>query len=107
MGIRWLIAKGWTSHSLLALEGRSAGGLLMGAVITAEPHLAHVICAEVPFVDAINTMTDPTLTYTVMEYYEWGNPAENVTWLEYIRSYDPYNNIKEVDYPNVLIQAGT
>lgn len=100
-----LIEEGYSSSDRLAAMGGSAGGLLMGAVINMRPDLYQTIVAQVPFVDVINTMLDDTLPLTTGEYEEWGDP--NVEeYYNYILSYSPYDNIKESDYPNILVTAG-
>lgn len=100
-----LIAQGYTSPSLLAINGGSAGGLLMGAVLNLRPDLFHVCLTRVPFVDCVNTMLDPTLPLTIAEYEEWGNP-ENVEYYRYIRSYSPYDNVTAQRYPTMLVTSG-
>ncbi len=100
-----LIDGGYTSPSRLAIEGRSAGGLLAGAVTNMRPDLFAVVLAGVPFVDALNTMLDATLPLTVGEYEEWGNPAEK-QFYDYIKSYAPYENVQPKRYPSILITAG-
>jgi oligopeptidase B len=100
-----LIAQGYTSPERLTIMGRSAGGLLMGAVVNMRPDLFAGVIAEVPFVDVINTMLDPTLPLTVIEYEEWGNPA-NPEYYVYMRSYSPYDNIEAKAYPPLLATAG-
>lgn len=100
-----LVAKGYTSHSKMAIEGRSAGGLLMGAVLNLEPTIAHVAVAGVPFVDVINTMMDETIPLTINEYEEWGNPNDE-SYFDYILSYSPYNNLAPVELPHLLVKAG-
>ncbi len=100
-----LIAGGYTSPGRLAIEGRSAGGLLAGAVANLRPDLFAVVVAGVPFVDALNTMLDASLPLTVGEYEEWGNPAEK-QFYEYIKSYAPYENVEPKRYPSILITAG-
>lgn len=100
-----LIAQGYTSSERLAITGGSAGGLLMGAVVNMRPDLFKAVIAKVPFVDVINTMSDPSLPLTVIEYEQWGNPSERETY-EYIRSYSPYDNVAAKDYPHMLITAG-
>ena len=100
-----LIADKYTSKDLLAINGGSAGGLLMGAVTNMRPDLFKVVLAEVPFVDVINTMLDPTLPLTTQEYEQWGNPQDK-TYYDYIRSYSPYDNIEKKNYPNMLITGG-
>ncbi len=100
-----LMAEGYTSPSLLAINGGSAGGLLMGAVTNLRPDLFAAVLAEVPFVDVVNTMLDASLPLTVIEYDEWGNPNER-EYYEYIRSYSPYDNVGSRDYPHILVTAG-
>ncbi|HEY1016342.1 MAG TPA: S9 family peptidase [Herpetosiphonaceae bacterium] len=100
-----LIAAGYTAPERLAIMGGSAGGLLMGAVLNARPELFKAAVAQVPFVDVVNTMLDPTLPLTVTEYDEWGNPADP-EFFAYIRSYSPYDNVSAQAYPNLLVTAG-
>ncbi len=100
-----LIKEGYTSSERLAILGGSAGGLLMGAVTNQRPDLFKAVVAKVPFVDVINTMLDPTLPLTVIEYEQWGNPNEPAAF-EYIRAYSPYDNVAAQDYPNILATAG-
>jgi oligopeptidase B len=100
-----LVAAGYATPDQLAINGGSAGGLLIGAVTNLRPELFRVALAEVPFVDVVNTMLDATLPLTVIEYDEWGNPKEADTYA-YIRSYSPYDNIEAEAYPHMLITAG-
>ena len=100
-----LIAEGYTAPDGLVISGGSAGGLLIGTVLNMRPDLFAAAVAEVPFVDALNTMLDPTVPLTVTEYEEWGNPGER-TFYEYMKQYSPYDNIKPQDYPPLLITAG-
>jgi oligopeptidase B len=100
-----LVAEGYTSSDRLAINGGSAGGLLMGAVTNLRPDLFRAVLAEVPFVDVVNTMLDATLPLTVIEYDEWGNPNDS-TYYDYIRSYSPYDNVASKDYPHLLVTAG-
>jgi oligopeptidase B len=100
-----LVAEEYTSPDRLAINGGSAGGLLMGAVTNLRPDLFKAVIAEVPFVDAVNTMLDATLPLTVIEYDEWGNPNDPAFY-EYIRAYSPYDNVTSKDYPNILVTAG-
>ncbi len=100
-----LVKAGFTSPDKLVIEGGSAGGLLMGAVSNARPDLFKSVIADVPFVDALNTMLDPTLPLTVIEYEEWGNPNIKA-YYDYIKTYSPYDNVKAQDYPNMLVLAG-
>ena len=85
--------------------GGSAGGLLMGAIVNMEPELYKGIISNVPFVDVITTMSDPSIPLTTGEYSEWGNP-ENKDEFEYIMQYSPYDNIGEYNYPSILVTAG-
>jgi oligopeptidase B len=101
----YLTTEGYTAPDRLAINGGSAGGLLMGAVSNLRPDLFRVVLAEVPFVDVINTMMDATLPLTVIEYDEWGNPNESAAYAN-IRSYSPYDNIEAKDYPSMLVTAG-
>jgi oligopeptidase B len=99
---KWLIANKWTSADRLVIEGRSAGGLLMGAVTNLEPGLFKAVHAGVPFVDVMNTMTDASLPLTVGEYLEWGNPLDKAA-ATYMRSYSPYDNLERKAYPAILV----
>ena len=101
-----LIAHGYTSPDLLAARGGSAGGLLMGAVANLAPERFHAIVAEVPFVDNVNTMLDPSLPLTVTEWEEWGNPVTDPEAYRYMRSYSPYENVDRHPYPAILATAG-
>jgi oligopeptidase B len=100
-----LIAEKYTSSQKLVISGASAGGLLMGAVNNMRPDLFKAVIANVPFVDLINTIMDPSIPLTVIEYEEWGNP-NNPQYYEYMRSYSPYDNIGAKNYPNLLVTAG-
>jgi oligopeptidase B len=100
-----LIKEGYTSSDHLSVRGRSAGGLLMGAVVTMRPDLFKAVVAEVPFVDAINTMLDDTIPLTAGELEEWGDPRIKEHY-DYIKTYSPYDNIKEATYPNMLVTSG-
>jgi oligopeptidase B len=100
-----LVAQGYTSPETLIAQGGSAGGLLMGAVVNLRPELFAGIIAEVPFVDALTTMLDPSLPLTVHEYEEWGNPQDQ-PYYEYMKSYAPYDNVVEAAYPAMLVTAG-
>jgi oligopeptidase B len=103
---RHLVDTGWTQPSQLAIRGGSAGGLLMGAVVNLRPDLFGAVVAEVPFVDALNTILDPSLPLTVMEWEEWGNPVESAEVYEYMKSYAPYENEAATTYPPMLVTAG-
>jgi len=100
-----LIAAGYTSARRLAVRGRSAGGLLIGAVLNERPDLFACAVAQVPFVDAVTTMLDESLPLTVNEYEEWGNPADP-EFYAYMKGYSPYDNVKAVAYPALLVTAG-
>ncbi|HZE74733.1 MAG TPA: S9 family peptidase [Gemmatimonadales bacterium] len=101
----YLIAEGYTSADRLAINGASAGGLLMGAVTNLRPELFRVVVAEVPFLDVVNTMLDPSLPLTVIEYEEWGDPADPAAYA-CMRSYSPYDNIERKAYPHMLVTGG-
>ncbi len=101
----FLISEKYTNKDKLIIDGGSAGGLLIGAVTNMQPDLFHGVIADVPFVDIINTMLDPTLSAVVSEYEEWGNPTDK-EYFDYILSYSPYDNIEAKDYPNILVLAG-
>jgi oligopeptidase B len=99
-----LIKTGWTAPDKLAIQGGSAGGLLMGAVTNMRPDLWKAVVAQVPFVDVINTMLDDSLPLTVTEFEEWGNPKVPSEYA-YIRSYSPYDNIAARSYPAMLVKT--
>jgi oligopeptidase B len=98
----FLIEKGWTAPARLLIEGGSAGGLLMGAVVNERPELFRAVHAAVPFMDVINTMMDARLPLTVGEYLEWGNPHEQAAF-DYMLSYSPYDNLARMAYPALLV----
>ena len=98
----FLIGEKWTSSNRLAIEGGSAGGLLMGAVVNMRPDLFRAVHAAVPFVDVMNTMMDTTLPLTVGEYLEWGNPNEKPAY-DYMKAYSPYDNLQKRAYPAILV----
>jgi oligopeptidase B len=100
----FLIAKRYTSEGQVAIEGGSAGGLLMGAVTNMQPNLFRVVVSHVPFVDVLNTMLDPKLPLTVGEYEEWGNPEIEEDYC-YIRQYCPYTNVEHKVYPRMLVKT--
>ncbi|WP_454116541.1 S9 family peptidase [Microbacterium aurum] len=98
-----LVDAGVTTPSLLVAEGGSAGGLLMGAVANLAPELFAGILADVPFVDALTTILDPSLPLTVIEWDEWGDPLHDAEVYAYMKSYSPYENVREgVRYPRIL-----
>ncbi|MDE0192685.1 MAG: S9 family peptidase [Gammaproteobacteria bacterium] len=103
---RHLIAQGFTGEGRIAIAGGSAGGELMGAVINQAPELWGAAAAHVPFVDVLNTMLDTSLPLTPIEWPEWGNPIEDKTAFEYIRSYSPYDQLKAGGYPPILVTGG-
>ena len=100
---KYLIEKKYTSKGKIIGMGGSAGGLLMGAVVNKSPELFKGIVMAVPFVDSLTTNLDHSLPLTVGEFDEFGNAKDNKDHFEYIYSYAPYNNIKKMDYPNILI----
>jgi oligopeptidase B len=98
----YLIQEKWTSKDRLVIEGGSAGGLLMGAVVNLRPDLFRAVHAAVPFVDVMNTMLDASLPLTVGEYLEWGNPNEQAAY-DYMKTYSPYDNLEKRAYPPMLV----
>jgi len=100
-----LIREQFTSPQKLFAMGRSAGGLLMGAVTNMLPGLFNGIVAEVPFVDVVTTMLDPSIPLTTGEYEEWGDPNQK-EYYDYMLSYSPYDNVEKKAYPNLLITGG-
>ena len=100
---KFLIEKGYSSKGKIVGMGGSAGGLLMGAVVNQSPELFLGIVMAVPFVDSLTTNLDHSLPLTVGEFDEFGNAKDNKDHFDYIYSYAPYNNIKKMDYPNILI----
>jgi oligopeptidase B len=101
----FLIAQRYTSPEKLVIEGGSAGGLLIGAVVNLRPYLFHAAISHVPFVDVLNTMLDASLPLTVGEYEEWGDPqvAEDY-WV--MKTYCPYTNVSRCAYPAMLVKTG-
>jgi oligopeptidase B len=97
-----LAKDGWTRPERIVAQGGSAGGLLMGAVANLAPQAFGGIVAEVPFVDALTTILDPSLPLTVIEWEEWGNPLEDPQVYEYMKSYSPYENVTAQQYPRIL-----
>lgn len=102
---KYLIAQGYTSPEHHYAMGGSAGGLLMGAVINMAPEQYNGVVSAVPFVDVVTTMLDDSIPLTTGEYDEWGNP-NNKLYYEYMKSYSPYDNVADQQYPNLLITAG-
>jgi oligopeptidase B len=100
----YLVARKYTSTDRLVIQGASAGGMLMGAVVNMRPDLFKAAVAQVPFVDILNTMLDATLPLTTSEYIEWGNPNEKAAY-DYIARYSPYDNVKPQRYPAMLVRV--
>ena len=99
-----LVARGYCAADRVTAEGRSAGGLLMGAITNMRPDLYRAIVTVVPFVDVMNTMLDPSLPLTVPEYEEWGDPNGKEAF-EYMLSYSPYDNLAAISYPAMLVKT--
>jgi oligopeptidase B len=98
-----LISSGRTTPSLLVAQGGSAGGLLMGAVANLAPDRFAGILAQVPFVDALTSILDPELPLTVIEWDEWGDPLHDPEVYGYMKSYSPYENVRDdAEYPPIL-----
>lgn len=102
---RHLVANKYADPQRLYARGGSAGGLLMGAVVNLAPELYHGIIADVPFVDVVTTMLDDSIPLTTSEYDEWGNPNQK-EYYDYMLSYSPYDNVRAVDYPPMLVTTG-
>ena len=102
--VEFLLAKGYGDPERVAIEGGSAGGLLLGAVVNMRPELFRAVLTHVPFVDVMNTMLDSTLPLTVAEYEEWGNPNEAEAF-RYMLSYSPYENLRSGPYPAMLVKT--
>ena len=100
----YLVNHGYGSKDRLVIEGRSAGGLLMGAVLNMRPDLFKAAIVGVPFVDVMNTMLDESLPLTVTEFEEWGNPKEKPAF-DYMLTYSPYDNVEAKAYPNMLVKT--
>ena len=102
--VEHLTAAGYGDPARVAIEGGSAGGLLMGAVVNMRPELFRAVVSHVPFVDVMNTMLDASLPLTVPEYEEWGDPNKREYFL-YMLSYSPYENLRKMDYPATLVKT--
>lgn len=99
---RHLVDERWTSPDRLVVEGGSAGGLLMGAVANLAPEVFAGVLANVPFVDALTSILDPSLPLTVIEWDEWGDPLHDPDVYAYMKSYSPYENVRPMAYPDIL-----
>lgn len=100
----FLVKSGYTSPDRLVIQGGSAGGLLVGAAMNLRPDLFKAVVAQVPFVDVVNTMLDASLPLTTSEYTEWGNPSDKAAF-DYMLKYSPYDNIRPVEYPALLVEV--
>jgi oligopeptidase B len=101
-----LVRRNYARAGNIVAEGRSAGGMLMGAITNMRPDLWAGVIGGVPFVDVLNTMSDTSLPLTPPEWPEWGNPIENEADYQYIASYSPYDNVEAKPYPAVLATGG-
>lgn len=102
---RFLISEKYTSADKLFAMGGSAGGLLMGAIVNMEPALYKGVIAGVPFVDVVTTMMDESIPLTTFEWDEWGDPRKK-EYYDYMLSYSPYDQVKAIDYPNMIVTTG-
>ncbi|MGO9894301.1 MAG: S9 family peptidase [Bryobacteraceae bacterium] len=102
--VEYLTATGYGDPNRVAIEGGSAGGLLMGAVANMSPRLFRAVLSHVPFVDVMNTMLDASLPLTVPEYEEWGDPNQE-EYFRYMLSYSPYDNLRAAEYPAMLVKT--
>jgi oligopeptidase B len=98
-----LADQGWAAPDRIVSRGRSAGGLLQGAVFTMAPRRWRAVVAEVPFVDVVTTMSDPTIPLTINEWDEWGDPRDDPAMRAYMRSYSPYDNVPPLPWPDLLV----
>jgi oligopeptidase B len=98
-----LAAEGWAAADRIVSRGRSAGGLLQGAVFAMAPQRWRAVVAEVPFVDCVATMSDPTIPLTINEWDEWGDPRDDPAMRAYLRSYSPYDNMPPAPWPDLLV----
>ncbi|HKS00884.1 MAG TPA: S9 family peptidase [Arthrobacter sp.] len=97
----WLAQSGWVAPDRIAALGGSAGGLLMGAVANLAPEKYAAVVAQVPFVDPLTSILDPELPLSALEWEEWGNPITDPEVYRYMKSYTPYENVREVAYPKI------
>jgi oligopeptidase B len=102
--VEHLTAAGYGDPERVAIEGGSAGGLLMGAVANMRPEMFRAVLSHVPFVDVMNTMLDASLPLTVPEYEEWGDPNQE-EYFRYMLSYSPYDNLRAASYPAMLVKT--
>jgi len=102
---QFLVNERYTSSGKLFAMGGSAGGLLMGAILNLKPELYKGVIAAVPFVDVVTTMLDETIPLTTFEWDEWGDPRKK-EYYDYMLSYSPYDQVKEMDYPNIMVTTG-
>jgi oligopeptidase B len=100
-----LVTQKYGARDQVYLEGGSAGGLLVGAVLNLRPDLYRGAIAQVPFVDVVTTMLDESIPLTTNEFDEWGNPKEKQAY-EYMLSYSPYDNVAARDYPSIFVHTG-
>jgi len=98
-----LAAQGWAAADRIVSRGRSAGGLLQGAVFAMAPWRWRAVIAEVPFVDCVTTMSDPAIPLTINEWDEWGDPRDDPAMRAYLRSYSPYDNVPPFPWPDLLV----
>jgi oligopeptidase B len=102
---QFLVNENYTSTDGLFAMGGSAGGLLMGAIVNLRPDLYKGVVAAVPFVDVVTTMLDETIPLTTFEWDEWGDPRKK-EYYDYMLSYSPYDQVKAMDYPNIIVTTG-
>jgi oligopeptidase B len=102
---QYLVDEKYTSKEKLFAMGGSAGGLLMGAILNMRPDLYKGVIAAVPFVDVVSTMLDETIPLTTSEWDEWGDPKKK-EYYDYMLSYSPYDQVKAIDYPNIIVTTG-
>ena len=100
----FLVRNKYTSPDRLVIQGGSAGGLLVGAVVNMRPDLFKAVVAEVPFVDVMNTMLDASVPLTTSEWIEWGNPNKKAEF-DYMVKYSPYDNVTAQNYPSMLVRG--